>query len=722
MPTLVVHTPDGTAVQHRVEGSPFVIGRLPESHLVLRDGGVSKRHCELVRVGERWSLRDLGSANGTAVNGIRAAETPLSTGDVLVIGPFRAVFQDDGAAEEAADDDATIVGGQRRTATFPALAPPPPATPAPARPVAQLGPSSYAPAPTPPAEVEVLSGTLAGRRFPVTSAGLSIGAQAGNDVVLEDPYASRRHARVEWTGAEYRVVDLGSTNGIQVDGAAVREASLRHGGRFQIGEVRFVLHRADAAGADAPPPVSRPLYTPPRPGAPLPGAAPAPPAAPEAPAGIRVEAGLDGRQRVRLGALSFTPAMAFLLGLTSLLMVGALGVAVWRNVAPMIGKEAQADGTALVKEAQVAYDAEQWDRALQVLDQVPPDDPRIREAEALRQSVVAERTNRERLDLVKLLLDQGVPEKARERFSEMPASSRYFGEARTLLTGWLQKAAGEAIAAGHAALAVDDIEGARSALELATRHDPEVPGLADLLAGIEERDAVLAKGLPSGRGTGAAGRVRGGTRGASASRSGAVEAVRKRYLGGDVEGARTELEGLMRGSDANMVAEAQEMLGRVERVERNLQNGMDALRRGDLDGADSRLREAVAGMTQLDPEWRSPRAREVRSKRIEQLLGLGRRAYQAGDHAAARTAWGEAARLEPGNTSVRKELSQLEEKAREIYARGYVAQKDGTAARNKEAAAWYKQVLAIAPQGSGFVYREKAEARLQELEQAGVSP
>jgi len=67
----------------------MVLGRSSSCELVLGDDTVSRRHAEL-RVEEgRWLLRDLGSANGTYVNGRRVVEAEVRPGDVVYLGGCR---------------------------------------------------------------------------------------------------------------------------------------------------------------------------------------------------------------------------------------------------------------------------------------------------------------------------------------------------------------------------------------------------------------------------------------------------------------------------------------------------------------------------------------------------------------------------------------------------------------------------------------------------------
>ena len=67
-------------------------GRHPQSDIFLDDVTVSRRHVEFNRHGGRFSIRDLGSLNGTYVNRRQVDETVLSSGDEVQIGRFRLVY------------------------------------------------------------------------------------------------------------------------------------------------------------------------------------------------------------------------------------------------------------------------------------------------------------------------------------------------------------------------------------------------------------------------------------------------------------------------------------------------------------------------------------------------------------------------------------------------------------------------------------------------------
>jgi hypothetical protein len=85
-----------------------------------------------------------------------------------------------------------------------------------------------------------------GMRHPLRPPGLVIGRGTEADLRINDPGISRRHAeiRVKGSGAvlEVDIVDLGSTNGIIVNGHRVRHATLQSGSRIEIGSTRMLVH------------------------------------------------------------------------------------------------------------------------------------------------------------------------------------------------------------------------------------------------------------------------------------------------------------------------------------------------------------------------------------------------------------------------------------------------------------------------------------------------
>jgi FHA domain/zinc-ribbon domain len=92
-PALVVRSGGGIAGQPFTPGDgSTLIGRSPECDIFLDDVTVSRRHAEIVREGDDFTIRDLGSLNGTYVNRRRIESASLEDDDEVQIGKYRLTF------------------------------------------------------------------------------------------------------------------------------------------------------------------------------------------------------------------------------------------------------------------------------------------------------------------------------------------------------------------------------------------------------------------------------------------------------------------------------------------------------------------------------------------------------------------------------------------------------------------------------------------------------
>lgn len=123
MPRLVIIRGPG-AGRDVTLGAETVVGRAPDVEIPVEDAGASRRHCRVRMAGQFWVLEDLGSRNGTYVNGKRAEQAvPLREGDVIRIGTVELIFRGDATARDA---------GAVPVAPVAKVAPPAPAAAAPA--------------------------------------------------------------------------------------------------------------------------------------------------------------------------------------------------------------------------------------------------------------------------------------------------------------------------------------------------------------------------------------------------------------------------------------------------------------------------------------------------------------------------------------------------------------------------------------------------------------
>jgi hypothetical protein len=92
-PALVVRSGGGMAGQpFQPTGARTLIGRSPECDIFLDDVTVSRRHAEISREDDTFTIRDLGSLNGTYVNRKRIESVVLSDDDEVQIGKYRLTF------------------------------------------------------------------------------------------------------------------------------------------------------------------------------------------------------------------------------------------------------------------------------------------------------------------------------------------------------------------------------------------------------------------------------------------------------------------------------------------------------------------------------------------------------------------------------------------------------------------------------------------------------
>jgi pSer/pThr/pTyr-binding forkhead associated (FHA) protein len=75
-----------------LESEVTSVGRHRSADILLDDVTVSRRHVEVDRTGDRYVVRDIGSLNGTYLNGDRIESAELHDGDELQIGRFKLVF------------------------------------------------------------------------------------------------------------------------------------------------------------------------------------------------------------------------------------------------------------------------------------------------------------------------------------------------------------------------------------------------------------------------------------------------------------------------------------------------------------------------------------------------------------------------------------------------------------------------------------------------------
>jgi hypothetical protein len=93
----------------------------------------------------------------------------------------------------------------------------------------------------PVARLEFLLGPMANQTLQLSEEVTTIGSVAGNTVVLADPAVSRKHAGIRKVNGLYELADLGSTNGVYVNGHKVPKKTLEPGDIIRVGNTEAVF-------------------------------------------------------------------------------------------------------------------------------------------------------------------------------------------------------------------------------------------------------------------------------------------------------------------------------------------------------------------------------------------------------------------------------------------------------------------------------------------------
>lgn len=223
LPQLVLTLPNGVTQTYSMGRATITIGRQTTCDMVLRHWTVSRRHARIDRNADGYVATDLGSVNGTRVNGVPITRRQLVLGDVLHVGDCILRFEA-GRVEDSPDRPTCIDSERDLHDTLIEM------------PVqVELQESSV-----PRAVVHTSEGTwevaLEGER-------LTIGRDPDNDIRLEFPAVSRHHAVIERAGDSYRVRDLRSQNGTWMRHERITSQEIADGETVYIGPACVLFKR-----------------------------------------------------------------------------------------------------------------------------------------------------------------------------------------------------------------------------------------------------------------------------------------------------------------------------------------------------------------------------------------------------------------------------------------------------------------------------------------------
>ncbi|MEI6279663.1 MAG: FHA domain-containing protein [Verrucomicrobiae bacterium] len=92
MAKLQIFLPDGTQISHDLTDEKTTVGRVADNILQIDDASVSGRHAEILHEADAFHLHDLGSTNGTFLNGEQVTDAVLRHADEIRFGVVESVF------------------------------------------------------------------------------------------------------------------------------------------------------------------------------------------------------------------------------------------------------------------------------------------------------------------------------------------------------------------------------------------------------------------------------------------------------------------------------------------------------------------------------------------------------------------------------------------------------------------------------------------------------
>src|SRR6186997_631631 len=91
MARIVFTLEDGVEIETELDSEVMTVGRHPDSIIVLPSGSVSAHHATIKRRGKDYYVQDLGTTNGTKLNGVDVEEAKLDDGDKITFGDVHGV-------------------------------------------------------------------------------------------------------------------------------------------------------------------------------------------------------------------------------------------------------------------------------------------------------------------------------------------------------------------------------------------------------------------------------------------------------------------------------------------------------------------------------------------------------------------------------------------------------------------------------------------------------
>ncbi len=201
---LTIEDDEGQRTSLELARDEYSIGRADNASIRLTERNVSREHAVFTKLNGQWRVEDGGSYNGTHVNGERITQlTDLVSGAVVQVGDYRIELLDEAAVAAAAEQE-------------------------------------WAPEQQRPSRLVMVIGPTPGKEFPLEGEKLTIGRAEEAHVSINHSSVSRAHAELQAVGeGRFEAIDLGSSNGIRINGVELKRGLVGPGDALELGDVRL---------------------------------------------------------------------------------------------------------------------------------------------------------------------------------------------------------------------------------------------------------------------------------------------------------------------------------------------------------------------------------------------------------------------------------------------------------------------------------------------------
>jgi len=698
------------------------IGRGEGNELLLSDRSVSRRHARIIREGERWFLEDLGSSNGTFIEGRKIKKEELISGTEFRIGKFNVLFEEEKKPE--IDKEGTIIEKEEEGTAVRDI-------PKEGTKLEEIDPERTICRDELPEDIGetdlrkamlvALDGPQKGKTYLLNDSEFTIGRGEENQLTVADPSVSLSHAVIVPQGELFLLKDRESRNGTLVNGKQIKEKTLKMGDIIKIGpqEFRFVergeiysltLGQKEAGVSLKP----ESLAT-----------------------GLRLTSTIENLgQTVRKRPL--IPIASVLIVFFLVVLLFQSGPEKTEGTEPKI-EEALPDESSIkiqvlehLSQGLEHFNSQLWQEAQESFAQALSLNPENEKARMYQAKALRAQENQLTLKKGREDYDQQIWEDALSEFRKIPPESFYYDQAQREISQVQQQQIKLLISEGQKFLEEGKWDEASQKFTQVLSIDPDNLQAQELKSRAEEAKKKQAK---------IAERKKPPTRPkkkpvaktpkktekkakviapvpeapevsppGSPQLTQQLDSAIKRYVQGDIDGAVEDLQKIIDQSpspDAYSAKEARKKIILVVNVKKYYDQGIEGFDQGKKDQALKTWERMLSFDRRLSAGKNSFYATRTIPRVVDILLDKGEKSFSQAKYQEAFSFWQRAIELDPSSKGVQEGLAKLSLHAQELYREAYVLERVNL----EEAIKRWKRVLEIVPPTDEYYQksREKLE-------------